>query len=271
MSGAGAQDRRLVEHGAEPPGQVRIEQCLRGPGLAGQHRAEPIGDRGELLDGRGHLGFFGAARVQPGGDVGRYRVDPARLDHELAHGRHAAVRLGRGPRGQHELGTAEQRVLAIRQPGGAGVVGHTGHLDPPAAVRPDIAGHADRSITIDQGAALLDVQFDQMADPAQRLRVGTAILGPPARRAQSVGHAATVGVGEGQRPFGGQRAGDHPGAGAGDAEPGPFLVDEIDHADRQVGRERPGAQGIDRGERTDHAQRAVEACRRRARCPDASR
>ena len=69
---------------------------------------------------------------------------------------------------------------------------------------------------------------------------------------------AAVGIGERQRSFGGQHAGDHPGAGAGHAEPGPFLVDEVDHADRPVGLERPGAQGIDRRERADHAQRAVE-------------
>ena len=57
-------------------------------------------------------------------------------------------------------------------------------------------GDADRSARVDQAAALLDVQLDQGADPAQRLVVAAELLGIVPGRAHRVGQGGAVGVGE---------------------------------------------------------------------------
>ena len=94
--------------------------------------------------------------------------------------------VGRLAGGQHGGGQPEHRVVAVHQPGGAGVVGLAVEVQPPPAVRPDAAGDADRSAGVDEAAALLDVQLDQGADPAQRLVVAAELLGScPAARIAS--------------------------------------------------------------------------------------
>ena len=73
---------------------------------------------------------------------------------------------------------AEQGIMAVGHSGRAGMVGLAGEVEPPAPMGPDVAGHADRSIEIDQAAALLDVQLDEAADPRQRLGVAPDAVRP---------------------------------------------------------------------------------------------
>ena len=78
----------------------------------------------------------------------------------------------------------------------------------------------------------------------------------PARRSAS----ASVTPSASRRPSprsAGQRAGEQPGAGAGDAEAGALLVGEADDADRPARREAARAHQVQRGERGDHPERPV--------------
>ena len=61
---------------------------------------------------------------------------------------------------QHRRGQPEHRVVAVHEPGGAGVVGLAGQVEPPPAVRPDAVGDPDRRAAVHQVHALLDVQLD---------------------------------------------------------------------------------------------------------------
>ena len=92
----------------------------------------------------------------------------------------------------------------------------------------------------------------------QRLRVRTEVVRdrgrPPASASAMVTPSASVSA---AGPVGGQRAGDHPRPGAGHAEPGALLVDEVHHPDRPGRPEALGPQRVHRGERADHAERAV--------------
>ena len=129
-------------------------------------------------------------------------------------------------------------------------------VDAPTAVRVDRGAHRDGPVEVGERPSLLDVQLDERADPAQRLRIGTQRR--VARARDRLGHRHAVGVGEPGGPVGGQRAGEDPRARAGDAEPGAFLVAEEGHAQRPGRGEPLRAQGVDRGERADDAERAVE-------------
>ena len=152
----------------------------------------------------------------------------------------------------------EHGVLALGERGGAGVVGLTGHVDPPAAVRPDVAADTDGVAELDQAAALLDVQLDERADPGERLVVaaeaGRVAAGAPHR----LGHRHAVVVGEAAGPVGPQRPGDDPRARAGDAEPGALLVGEVDDPHGPGRGEAVVPQLVDRREGTDDPERAVE-------------
>ena len=112
----------------------------------------------------------GAAGVEPGGDGGRDRVHAVGLDPHLADGGDRPVPLGRRPRGRDR-----------RRPAAA-----SGRRGPPAgwcrrgwpgrrgrAASGRAAGsssHTDGCADVDQGAALLDVQLDEGADPARASR-----------------------------------------------------------------------------------------------------
>ena len=129
----------------------------------------PPPTRADLLGHRPDRGLVGSAGIEPGGDGRRDGVHAVRLDPHLAD-RRDAIRVGRGlPGGADHLGQRQHRVVPVGQPGGAGVVGFSGELEPPPPVRPDRGADRDRSVEVDQAAALLDVQFDEAADPAQRL------------------------------------------------------------------------------------------------------
>ena len=200
-------------------------------------RARHRGDVGH--DGPHPLGVL-AAGVQPGRDVRRDGVDAVRGDVHLAAGGDGVVALGRGAGGQHDAGEGEHRVVAVGEPGGARVVGPAGQVEAPAAVRVDRGADGDGPAQVDQRPALLDVQLDERADPAQRLRVGPQRR--VARPRDGLGHRDAVGVGEPGGPLGGERAGEDPRARAGDAEPRALLVAEAGHAERpRRGGTRPRA------------------------------
>ena len=185
-------------------------------------------------------------------------LTPLGRDGDLADGGQAAPLLGGGPGGQHGVRVADHRVAAVRQPGGAGVVGLAGEVDPPAAVRPEAGADGHRVAGVDQRPALLDVQLDESADPARVSSSRPSSLGLPGRRRIASAMRDPVGVGQPAGPVRVQLPGDDPGPGAGDAEPGALLVGEVDDGDRPTGREPVVPQGIERGEGADHAQRPVE-------------
>ena len=64
-------------------------------------------------------------------------------------------------------------------------------------------------------------------------------------------------VAQGAGPLGAERAGQQPGAEAGDAEPRPLLLREHGHPEWTRGYETAGAEQVDRRERGDHAERTV--------------
>ena len=79
-------------------------------------------------------------------------------------------------------GEGQHRVAPVGHPGGAGVVGLAGEVEPPPAVRPDRAGHRRPARPgRPSAAALLDVQLDERADPAQQ-RPGRGPSRPGRRR-----------------------------------------------------------------------------------------
>ena len=271
MTGAGAQHGRSAQRLRQPLDQVGVEPGRRCPGLLVHVAAES----GHLVGELGHQGAYGIgigpAGVEPAGDQGRDGVDRSRPDGDLADRGQAAVPFGRRACGEADGGEADHRVPPVGQPGGAGVVGLTRDVEPPPAVRPDRRSHRDRRPEVDQSAALLDVQLDERADTGQRVGVRAEITRVSPGSAHGLGHRDSVGVDQRPGPVGVQPAGDHPRAGARHAEPGPFLIDEVDHADRPGRTEALLPQRVHRGERAGHAERPVERHRRPARCPGGNR
>ena len=78
------------------------------------------------------------------------------------------------------------------------------------------------------------------------------------RPRDGLGHRHAVGVGEPGGPLGGERAGEDARARARHPEPGALLVAEAGHAERARRAEPVRAQHVERGERADDAERAVE-------------
>ena len=109
----------------------------------------------------------GAARVEPGGHPRRHRVGAVRRDLDPPERRPLPGEPGLLVGGQRGHRVGQHRVVPVLHPGGAGVVRLAGEVEAAAAVRPDLAGHADRRVAVDQVAALLDVQLDEAADPVQ--------------------------------------------------------------------------------------------------------
>ena len=167
---------------------------------------------------------------------------------------------------EHGRGEPEHRVVAVGQPGGAGVVGLAGQVEAPPAVRPDAVGDADRGGPVDQGdgparrAARRSVPTRRSVSssrprcagswPAARIASASVV---PSRSAQAAG---LVGV---------QRAGQQPRAGAGDAEPGALLVGEADDR-RAAGPGRGRGRAAGRPRRRRRPRRAARR-RRRRRAP----
>jgi hypothetical protein len=168
------------------------------------------------------------------------------------------VRDGGLAGGEHRTGIPEHRVVAVLEPGGAGVVRLPGEVKPPPTMGPDVAADGDGVVEVDQTAALFDVELDEAADPAQGVVVATDAVRVATRGRERLGHRRAVGISEAARTTGGHGTGDDAGPGAGDTEPGALLIDEVDHADGPTGFETLVPQRIDGRERADHAERSVE-------------
>src|SRR5690606_26980310 len=112
----------------------------------------------------------------------------------------------------------QHRVAPVGQPGRARVVALPAEVEPPPAVRDDRARYPDR---LAQRPALLDVQLDEAADPAEQVLVRADRAGVEARVVQHLGERVPVAVGEGAGPRRGDRAGQQPRPAARPPEPGP--------------------------------------------------
>ncbi len=138
------------------------------------------------------------------------------------------------------------------------MVGLAPEVEPPAAVRPDGRGDADGVAGQVEGAALLDVEFDERADPGEPFRVGPdgggVVPGGLHGRGQGgpVPVAQPVGVGDGEL------SGGEPGPDAGQAEAGALLVTEVGDGQRSGELRSPAAEFVERGEGGHHAERAIE-------------
>jgi len=112
------------------------------------------------------------------------------------------------------------------EPGRPGVIGATGEIEPPAAVRPDAFGQAQGGALRGERAALLDVQFDEGAEAGQQVVAGAEVAGVLARGDHGVGqHGAGV-VGEDPRGIRVDGTGQQAAAQARDAEPRAFFLGE---------------------------------------------
>ena len=105
----------------------------------------------------------------------------------------------------------------------------------------------------------------------KRLRIGTQQFRLPAGGAHRLRHGHTIGITQRQRPIRTQHTSDHPRASAGDAEPGPLLVDKVHHPNRPPRPEAVRSESINRQQRADHARAARRRRRRPGRCPGESR
>ena len=129
---------------------------------------------------------------------------------------------------------------------------------PPPAVAEDRRADADRLVAVDQVASLLDVQFDEGADPGQRLgvwpeksRVEAALFGHLSKRV-----AVSIAQGTGQDHV--DRAGEQAGSEAGDTEPRPLLLGKDGDGERAFGTDAGAPQQIQGDERGGDPERAVE-------------
>ncbi|CAM5707979.1 hypothetical protein SBADM41S_07912 [Streptomyces badius] len=203
-------------------------------------------------------GRASAARAEPAADEGGDGVDPVGLDRDLAERGECAGQFGLTAGGEHGLGVREHRVAAVDEPGGARVVGLAPEVEPPAAVRPDGGGDADGVAGQVEGAALLDVEFDERADPGEAFRVGADGPGVVSGRLHGSGQGGpvrvpqTVGVGDGEL------SGGEPGPDTGQAEAGALLVTEVGDGQRPGELHSPAVEFVERGEGGHHPERAVE-------------
>ena len=258
MARPGADHRQAAQPGGDPAQQGGVELGGRRPRLLGDQAVE-VGDHvAHLGDDAQHGIRVGAAGVEPPGGAARDGVHPSGHDVHLTDGGDAALRLGGAPGRDDQGGQAEHGVLALGERGGAGVVGLAGHVDPPAPVRPDVAADPDGVAEVDEAAALLDVQLDEGADPGEGLVVAAEGGRVAAGAAHRLGHRHAVVVGEPAGPVGPERTGDDAGPRAGDAEARALLVGEVDDPHRAGRGEAVVPQLVDRRERTDDPERAVE-------------
>ena len=160
--------------------------------------------------------------------------------------------------GDDRGGEAEHGVLALVEGGRARVVGLAGHVDPPAAVRPDVAPDTHGVPETVEGPALLDVELDEGTDPGEGLVVASEVVRGAPGALDRLGHRHAVGVAQPAGAVGGHRPGDDARPGTGDPEAGPLLVGEVDDADGSRRLEAPLAQAVQGGQGADHTERAVE-------------
>ena len=139
------------------------------PSRSAAPRGPPL-DRGD--DGvQGVL--VGGAGVEPAADQGGDGVDAVGLDGDLAEGGDGARRVrppgGRRARSRRSVSIGSRRSTRRVVPAW---LASPAEVEPPAAVRPDGRGDADRVAGQVQRAALLDVEFDERADAGEPFGVG---------------------------------------------------------------------------------------------------
>ena len=119
------------------------------------------------------------------------------------------------------------------EPGGARVVGLAAEVEPPAAVRPDGGGDADRGRRTGRGRgpARRGVRRRRRCGRAVRGR-GRWRRGRSRRASMACGRRDAVAVAQPVRLLGGQLPGGEPGADAGEPEAGALLVAEVDDGER---------------------------------------
>jgi hypothetical protein len=159
----------------------RVEVHPRRPGLL--DRGDP-GDLGDLGHDGADGGLVVGAGVQPGPHPVGDRVDRVRLDPHPSHGRDPAAARAVASAASTTAAWRSIGIVAVLHPRGAGVVGPTGQLEPPAPVGPDRAADADRPRRGRPAPALLDVQLDERADAPDHLGSGRS------RRVATGPHAA---------------------------------------------------------------------------------
>lgn len=159
---------------------------------------------------------------------------------------------------EHGLGVREHRVAAVGEPGGARVVGLAAEVEPPASVRPDGGGDADRVAGEVEGAALLDVEFDERADTGQPFGVRADGVGVVPGRFHGLRQGDAVTVAQAVRGLDGQLPGGEPGADTGETEARALLVTEVGDGQRPGELHSPAAEFIERGKGGDDAERPVE-------------
>ena len=171
--------------------------------------------------------------------------------------RSAAARAARTAAAQRE-----HRVVAVGQPGGA-------RRGRPGRAGPAASGRAARSTTATPTGAPSSTSARPCSTCSStkvpiRRRVSSSrpsAAGSRPARGHRLGHRRAVVVGQRAGPVGVERAGEQPGAGAGDAEPGALLVGEAGDAHRPA-RRRPG-RAARRARRTPTRPRAGRRTRRR--------
>ena len=263
MPGAGTQQRRAASSTPrEPLGQVRVERGLRGPGLSGQPTAvEPVGDRRRAArPSRVDVDSSAPRASSQAVTAHGMALTPPGSTHEPcprwpgSRVRSAAARAASTRRAQPSIASCRSASAVV--PAWLASPGKSSRHRPCGQMSVPTPTGWPRSIRPRPCSTCSSTKL-----PIRRSVSGSGPIRPgrrPARRAAPrpcVIPSASVSA---QRPVGGQRAGDHPRAGAGDAEPGALLVDEVDHPDRPAGPNPRSRSAIDRGEGADHAQRAVE-------------
>lgn len=74
------------------------------------------------------------------------------------------------------------------------MVRFAGQVEAPAAVCPDLRRDGDGTVEVGEAAPLLDVQFDECGEPAQRLGIGAGVGRVVSGAEQGLGEGGAVGV-----------------------------------------------------------------------------
>src|SRR5262245_14042331 len=145
----------------------------------------------------------------------------------------------------------EGRVLAVSQPGGAGVIGSAGEVETQAAVRPDALTDRHCSVTVGQCTALLDMQLDKHTDQGQCLVVPAELMRVVSGRSQRLSEAGPIGIGQPPSLIWIKDTGQQPRADTRHPEPRALLVGETNDGDRAAAAILARTPGVLRAEQVD--------------------
>ena len=145
----------------------------------------PVGIGGDRRHQRRQGGLVGGPRVEPGLDLRRDGVGAVGGDRHLAEGGDRVVCRGLRAGVVHGGGERQHRIAPVDQAGGPGVVGLAAEGESPAAVRPDRRGDRDRSVRPDPVRGPARREARRTPQRAQQDR-------GPRRRARGCGPPPTV-------------------------------------------------------------------------------